>query len=813
MNFAGSVENLPDAFIYVVREGKTLSFLRFPAAQYRSNPAYRNFDMSVERGQNPKGAYFEAGTINMRICINSENDWNNLKRLPPPGQPSDGREKLVSWGEEPRNLEPTKKKMAILANIYMGKNLISSDPDGMCDPLLVFDHHGAQSKSSVYKNSLNPVWNERVLINTYRYDDYFPPLVLKVFDLDENLITSNNYECLGYSTVEISETDIVRSGDANTIPEMKWYTVRDESNTSNALILMSLTVLQLDRPLDLQSIRPLAFPRDSYKVKIHILGLRDLQSNGLFQVKNPYIKFHVGALRNGDKSKGGSLFDVLTARCTKGGPNASFSELVTFDADLPVNVTMLPSLTCLVFDTTTFNLTNSMLGVFNIEISSAYTETLFFLVEKLKALLDIVQKDPLKAKSSVGIIKILDEYQKELEMYLPLINSDQFKKRAFKNSTVTDAANVDLKSLVGSNTNVHSSNLQASNLGVAKQDSEFQADPVVIYPRYATDSAGKEDIRNEVKPPSLDKYQRLGYDTLKKKTKQYRLLVNRPLENTDYIMSSVFTTIPVTRGKQLQTDKSFWDRLFSKRHHFKTVGKYKGAVAVYREKLLTDLQNLNIREELQRVDLPTDNEKWKMSQVDKDIMNEVDVRVRLYIVEADITGTYDIGSDPDIYTKIYLGEKLLFDNKDKRINDRKNPKFFSSHEFKAVFPGASTLKIDFVDYDPIGSDEVVGSTWIDLEDRFFDKKWRNDIEHPIEKRDIKKSALASSRGTVKLWVEIDRLDESERIKRPLQDISPIPDQNFEFRVIIWEANDVPITDPEGLGDIFVRVTFPSLSSY
>lgn len=132
---------------------------------------------------------------------------------------------------------------------------------------------------------------------------------------------------------------------------------------------------------------------------------------------------------------------------------------------------------------------------------------------------------------------------------------------------------------------------------------------------------------------------------------------------------------------------------------------------------------------------------------------------------------------------------------------------------KAVFPGPSTVKIEFYDYDMIGSDELIGSATIDLEDRYFDKRWRNDAEHPIEKRSIRKDALSGEKGMVKLWVEVDNFADVERIKRPLQDISPIPDMNFELRIVVWQADEVPLTDPEGLGDIFVRASFPSLGLY
>ena len=42
----------------------------------------------------------------------------------------------------------------------------------------------------------------------------------------------------------------------------------------------------------------------------------------------------------------------------------------------------------------------------------------------------------------------------------------------------------------------------------------------------------------------------------------------------------------------------------------------------------------------------------------------------------------------------------------------------------AELPGTSQLIIDVMDKDTIGSDDLIGSTIIDLEDRWFDQRWQ-----------------------------------------------------------------------------------------
>lgn len=66
------------------------------------------------------------------------------------------------------------------------------------------------------------------------------------------------------------------------------------------------------------------------------------------------------------------------------------------------------------------------------------------------------------------------------------------------------------------------------------------------------------------------------------------------------------------------------------------------------------------------------------------------------------------------------------------ISDRKhhekdtlNPLFHRAFEFQAVVPGASRLELDVLDHDTILPDELVGTTTVDLEDRWYDERWRS----------------------------------------------------------------------------------------
>jgi hypothetical protein len=56
------------------------------------------------------------------------------------------------------------------------------------------------------------------------------------------------------------------------------------------------------------------------------------------------------------------------------------------------------------------------------------------------------------------------------------------------------------------------------------------------------------------------------------------------------------------------------------------------------------------------------------------------------------------------------------------------------YEFEAIFPGCPLLNIQVMDYDDLFSDDLIGETKIDLEDRFFSPEWQSIKDKPIEYR-------------------------------------------------------------------------------
>jgi Ca2+-dependent lipid-binding protein len=107
--------------------------------------------------------------------------------------------------------------------------------------------------------------------------------------------------------------------------------------------------------------------------------------------------------------------------------------------------------------------------------------------------------------------------------------------------------------------------------------------------------------------------------------------------------------------------------------------------------------------------------------------------VRLYMIEGFDLASRDLGSESDPYLKIKCGNKL-YDERDNYAMDERNPKFHKMFDFNSMFPGCPMLFIDAYDYDDLFGDDLIGSTFIDLEDRYFLPEWRCIKNKPVEYR-------------------------------------------------------------------------------
>ncbi|EPY84789.1 fer-1-like protein [Camelus ferus] len=98
----------------------------------------------------------------------------------------------------------------------------------------------------------------------------------------------------------------------------------------------------------------------------------------------------------------------------------------------------------------------------------------------------------------------------------------------------------------------------------------------------------------------------------------------------------------------------------------------------------------------------------------------ITVLIRVYIVAAFNLSPADPDGKSDPYIVVKLGKTEIKD-RDKYIPKQLNPVFGRSFEIQATFPKESLLSVLIYDHDMIGTDDLIGETRIDLENRFYSK--------------------------------------------------------------------------------------------
>ena len=236
----------------------------------------------------------------------------------------------------------------------------------------------------------------------------------------------------------------------------------------------------------------------------------------------------------------------------------------------------------------------------------------------------------------------------------------------------------------------------------------------------------------------------------------------------------------------------------------KSYGKFKGIVRVTEhnlskkyEKAIEDAKN---RANITKTEITMKNYN-KYNELRKNILNRKEVIIRVYILEMNELAKKDKFSESDPYVKLYLNNKLVINEKKNYQEDQKNCKWYKYYDIPGEMPGSSNLKIEVMDYDDLLSDDLIGYTIIDLEDRYFNSDWQNMVEKPVEIRPLLNLDFTLAQGYVYMWLEIFETAIKSQME-PWQ-IAPEPITEFEVRFVVWETEDMEMMDVEGTSDIYI----------
>ncbi|KAJ5071996.1 c2 calcium-dependent membrane targeting [Anaeramoeba ignava] len=259
-------------------------------------------------------------------------------------------------------------------------------------------------------------------------------------------------------------------------------------------------------------------------------------------------------------------------------------------------------------------------------------------------------------------------------------------------------------------------------------------------------------------------------------------------ERSTYELEHTFKNIPfleyeLTRGKV--RGLSFFEKMFRDKSRNpnakRVVGKFKGNFKIYEE---------------------TDTSKIETAPDLLEMFRPQRMVVRAYILRGMSLVPKDSNGSSDPYIVISTGK-----SKEMTIKDRKNykkrtlrPEFFKCYELPCVIPGNSDLTISVFDRDTVSSDELIGTTVVDLENRFFADEWKALNPKPVEYRTLWAPTSTNPQGKLEMWIEI--MTEEEARNTPQTPLEPPKQENFEIRAVAWNTKDVVFKD-KNMSDIFV----------
>lgn len=159
------------------------------------------------------------------------------------------------------------------------------------------------------------------------------------------------------------------------------------------------------------------------------------------------------------------------------------------------------------------------------------------------------------------------------------------------------------------------------------------------------------------------------------------------------------------------------------------------------------------------------------AKIEKDFLTRTNVIVRVYIIDAYELPPKDADSDSDPYLKIKLGDQVIDDVENKQM-DNNHPYFGRRFDLKTTLPGAGELEIEVWDYDLFEANDFIGKTTIDIENRFFSKRFRKLTDIPIETRPLMHPSSSIKQGMIRTFIEI--IPSNEASKKPPREIAAKP---------------------------------------
>ena len=379
----GNLLSLPDIFVYLVdpkqsADKRRICFQRIKASEFHLNKDVLYLKFLPDPAIKKVSSMMKSGILKCKICLYNPQIDNKLDLT---GFELDGADKfkfrtIESGGTfNNQQIDLSSKKHTIVAVVYMSRGLVCAESNRASDPFVTLTLGSQTEKTSVKNNTMNGVWNEKLVFNDV-YMDFedqttWPVFLLNVYDFNKILSDvplGYNYIWLCNANYHFNNFELVKP---------KWHHLfLPQSNKKQGEILISFYIfnkkidIEKDELIDKIKFRP---PTTLYNFEINVLGLRQLKPLGLIEVKKPFIRFDLNSLNvTGDVDDENAPIQTIPVN---GGSDPTINTVIQFQTKLPTDIDFMPDFQCEVYDNILSLSGNSLLGIFSFNLSKLIEKT------------------------------------------------------------------------------------------------------------------------------------------------------------------------------------------------------------------------------------------------------------------------------------------------------------------------------------------------------------------------------------------------------------------------------------------------------
>ncbi|XP_045700379.1 otoferlin isoform X2 [Phyllostomus hastatus] len=620
----------------------------------------------------------------------------------------------------PISLVYTKKQVFQLrAHMYQARSLFAADSSGLSDPFARVFFINQSQCTEVLNETLCPTWDQMLVFDNLELygeaqelRDDPPIIVIEIYDQD----SMGKFDFMGRTFAK----PVVKMADEAYCPprfppQLEYYQIYRGNSTAGDL-LAAFELLQIgpagkadlppiDGPVDVDrgpimpvpmGIRPVL---SKYRIEVLFWGLRDLKRVNLAQVDRPRVDIECAG-------KG-----VQSSMIHNYKKNPNFGTLVKwFEVDLPENELLHPPLNIRVVDCRAFG-RYTLVGSHAVnslrrfiyrppDHSSANWNTTGEVVVNMEPEVPVKKLETMVKldATSDAVIKVdVADEEKEKKKKKKKGNSEEPEEDE------PDESMLDWWSKYFASIDTMKEQLrQQDTSGMDLEEKEEMDNPEGVRglaKGKEKAKAAKDEKKKRTQSPGPGQGSEAPE---KKKSKIDELKVYpRELESDFDNFEDWLHTFNLLRGKTGDDEDGSSEEE-------RIVGRFKGSLCMYKVPLPEDVSR----------EAGYDPSCGMFQGIPSN--EPINVLVRVYVVRATDLHPADINGKADPYIAIRLGKTDIRD-KENYISKQLNPVFGKSFDIEASFPMESMLTVSVYDWDLVGTDDLIGETKIDLENRFYSK--------------------------------------------------------------------------------------------